>query len=308
VTATINQTTGYTPGPTNTQLPAGATLPEQANAQGGLGQAMYFDASGNIGLNDGTVPCLVAAGVVFPERLSPTSAVAGSALAMVHQGFGGGIPASTAASDGFTAADQQVVCFDAGNGVPGRKSNLSGNDRPIMGIVRGLRRDDNTPIIWIGPEASLMARALMSVEADSGGVVAYPADASAATDIGSASVSTSALMIPRQKRRQLITSIEIIPSATLAVSSGNNRTITIYKVDTLGVASDQIVGTFVTTTAMAAPNAANCLTAHLVSTFTLGAANLLVLRETDILCYSTVHAASGVVIPQSVIRVNTRTI
>lgn len=307
MSATVITTTGWSAGQTNTQLPAGASLPEQASAQGGLGQTMFFDGSGNVALNDGTVPGLTCAGVVWPERLSPLSTVAASAFAQMHQGFGGGVPASTAANDGFTAADQPAIAWEAGNGTPGRKSFGTSGNRSIMGLVFGLRTD-GTPNTWAGPQASIMARAFMMAETESI-AVAYPADASAATDIGSTTVTTSALMIPRPKRRQIVQSIEIIPSANVAVSSGNDRTITIWKVDTLGVAADVSIATFVTTTAMAAPNAANCLTAHLVSTFTLTATTAnLVLRETDMLCYSTVHASSGVVIPQSAIRINSKAI
>ncbi len=295
MTFAASTTTGWTPEQTNTQLPAGDTFPEQVNTAAtapGLGQTVYFDGNGNVAGNDGTVPLLVSGGTAYPEKQAPISTVAGAGLANVHQGFGGGVPASAAAGDSFLASDRGVVAWEAGNGTPGKLPVLSGNDRSIFGIVLGLR-PDGTPRTWTGIIASIVARALHLAQNESAGNISYAVDASATTDLYSASVPA---ILPRASRRGVIKGIQIIPTAALAATSGSNATITIVKVDTTGavaLASSPTVATFTTTTA---------LVAGIPAQFTLSAtpANLI-LRTTDRLGWYRTHASSGAVIPLSAI-------
>jgi hypothetical protein len=208
---------------------------------------------------------------------------------------------STIANDNLVASDVGSPFWIADGNTPGKLSNAGGKNRSLGGLCFGLAQAGETPVrVWAGPLAQAIARGVMLANACDDSVVAYPVDATAGTDIGSVTVSTNALMIPRGKLHGVIQSIEFIPSAALSATAGNDRTVTVYKVDTLGIAADVIVGTFVTTTA---------LIAHQVAAFTLSAvAGALNMLETDMLCYSTVHQGAGAVIPQSALRVNTKVI
>ncbi len=295
MSVTPSQTTGWSPIGSTTQLPPGGDSdPQSSTVQIGEGQSAFFDATtGKVALNDGATPHLVCAGV-GADRLTGT----GSSVRL-WTGYGTGQPSITGAGDAIGAGDQLVPVFDSGNGVPGKLSNLSGSDRSFMGLNLGLN-DLGYPIIWAGPVASAVGRSVHQLNNASAGQVAYPVDGGATVDFGSTSAATAAIIIPRSKTHGVITSIEIIPSAALSATSGNDRTITIWKLDTLGGASPVSVGTFVTTTALVAQTRA---------LFTLSAvAGALNLLETDILAYSTVHASSGAVIPSSAIRANMKVI
>lgn len=286
----------------NSGMPGQLTFPLKASAQVGKLQFVLIDPStGNAFLADDATPNQICGGFGFPDEASATSATAGEAVARCSQRWMVHANPSTGAGDGFDDSSVGVPFWIADGNTPGKKSNVAGKNRSLGGLVVGLAVTGQDAVrLWTGPVAQAVARSVLMANAASGGAVAYPVDASASTDIGSTTVSTNALMIPRTKTHGVVESIEIIPSAALSATSGNDRTITIYKVDTLGVASDVIVGTFTTTTA---------LVAHQPVLFTLSAvAGVLNLLETDILCYSTVHASSGAVIPQSAIRANMKVI
>jgi len=305
LTATaVANNSALTPMGENSAMPAQLSFPLAASSVPLAGKMQFLTAdptTGNATLPDDGTPNQIALGFVFPDELTAFSGTAGKAEARVSQRWMTHASPSTIANDGFTAADIAVPFFLADGNTPGKLSNVSGKNRTVGGLVIGLAQPGETAVrLWGGPIAQLLARAAMLAASSEGGSVAYPVDASASTDIGSVSTTTSALMIPRAKRHGVISSIEIIPSAALSATSGNDRTITVWKVDTLGVASDVSVGTFTTTTA---------LVAHVAGAFTLSAvAGALNMLETDILCYSTVHAGSGAVIPQSALRANMKVI
>lgn len=307
MTATASPTTGWGPIGNQTELPPGGDLSLAANAQAGRGQAVYFDATGataNVALNDGTVPGQVCAGVGADE-LSAVSTVAAGASLRTYSGQGTGMAGSTVASDGPTATDVLVPLFDAGNGTPGKLSNTSGNDRSFLGVGLGLN-DLGYPIFWAGRIAGAFARMLHAIINETAGNVGYAADATATTDLGSGTgtaLTTIGFVIPRAKRRSIIGSIEIIPSAALAAAGTNFRIVQIWKVDTTGgiaLASSPLVATFTTVT--------QALVAGQPTQFSLGAASALLLRETDILVGTSLHTSGGATIPQSAIRANCKVI
>ncbi len=131
-------------------------------------------------------------------------------------------------------------------------------------------------------------------DTESGGSIAYAVDVSASTDQGTAA---DPLIIPRKKTHGRITSIEIIPSADLALALTNYRVITIYKIDTLTNTVGSTVGTFSTLT--------QNLAKRVPTQFTLSVTSAdLDLLETDVLGFASLHTAGGATIPQSAIRVN----
>lgn len=295
MSATPSSFTPFYPEGNGTAIPPGATVPLQASAQIGYGQIATFDASGNAALNDGTVGYVIAAGVGYSAKLSDTNTTAGVAKNAQWWGFGG-MPNATTGGDGVVAADiGGVPLFGADAQTVGKLAVSGGNDRSFFGLGFGLNADGLVRCFG-GPIGQLLARLLHAANAESAGNLAYAVDGSASTDIAS---SANPYMIPRAARRGKILSIEIIPSASLSATSGNDAILTIVKVDTTGgvaLASSPTVGTFTTTTALVAGQPTK---------FTLSgtAANLL-LRTTDILAFYRTHNGTGAVIPQSAIRAN----
>lgn len=286
MTATASYTNGWTPVQPGTQLPSGNTVSLAASAQAGHGQALYYDASGNVALNDGTAPGLISAGIAEPGKLSVLSAIAGASATMVHMGLGCGQPASTIANDSFTAADVCTVAFDAGNGVPGKLSNYSGSNRSIMGLVFGLD-DAGNPRVWSGPVASLCARALLAANQTR----------LASTEIADAAASTaiSEKTIDHAQLHGLVTSI-VFNGAAIAADNTDYITVTVSKRDGAGGAA-VVLGTLDT---RAANNGA--VTAFVDKPFTLSVvAGALYLLETDIVTITTVKGGSGKVITGPVI-------
>lgn len=285
MTATVSQTLGFAPVQPGTQLPSGATVPLAASAQGGMGQALYFDASGNTALNDGSVPGLVSAGFIWPGRLTTLSTTAAAACAMVHQGFAE-LPDSTIESDSFSAADQCVVAFDAGNGVPGKKSNHSSASRSIIGLVFGVN-DAGNPIVWGGPVASAVARGILLAKN-------YPL---ASTEIADAASSTAIAekAIRRPKVKGTVTSIEFT-GAAIAADVTDYITVTVSKRDGAGGGAVSL-GTYDS-------RAANqgAVTAFTPASFLLSVvAGALYLLETDVVTITTVKGGSGKVITGQVL-------
>jgi hypothetical protein len=316
VSAVTALATGWDKIGTNTELPPGAELPLLASQQAGKGQALFFDATGAtnyVGLNDGTVPGQICAGVAEDE-LSPqvVTTVAGAKGIRLWTGQGAGQASAPSAGDALAVTDVLVPVFDAGNGVPGKLSNgtssngVTNADRSFLGLGLGWDPFTLTPRILAGRVGSLLGRLLHSITGDNAGLWAYAADASATTDQGSLSgsaLSVIGFVLPRAKRRMIVTSVEIIPSATLAAAGTNYRTITLWKVDTTGTVAPSlapVVATFVTST--------QGLTAGQPTAFTLGASSALLLRETDILVGTSIHTASGATIPTSAIRANAKVI
>lgn len=302
----MSGTPGYTspwyPEGQGTQLPPGGIAFNQAAQSVGQGQGATFDASGNVAVQDGITPLQVSAGVGWPAKLSDANAVAGIAKTQFWQGFGAMVN-STVANDGFTAADVVgTPAFWAGDRTVGKLSNVAGNDRSFAGMAYGLN-DDGLVRIWAGPQAAAVARSIHAINAESAGNLGYAADATAGTTQGTLTGGTALLTIgqvlPRAKRHGVITSVEIIPSAALALALTNYRVVQLWKLDTTGtvaLAASPLVATFSTLT--------QNLVAGQPTQFTLGAASALIMRETDILVMTSVPTASGATVPQSAIRAN----
>lgn len=268
----------------------GYEIPLAASAQ--VGRMQFVTASPSTGyaaLNDGATPNQIGVGLGMPSFLSDVSATAGQAKVRTWQGEAHSIPASTVSGDSFTATDIGVPFYIANENTPGKLSNSSGNNRSLGGLVLGLL-PSGLPMLWSGVVAWVVARAAHSANNDSAGSYAYPVDSGATVDYA------APIPMARSKRHGRITSITITPSAGLAATSGNDRTITIKKNDSLGVASAVTVGTFTTTTA---------LVALVPSSFTLsGTSANLDMLETDFLTIENSHAGSGAVIPASAIAAN----
>lgn len=283
MTATASTTNGWSPINPATQLPGGDTLPQQANAQAGQGQALFFDASGNVALNDGTVANLISAGVAYPDKLSALSAIAGASAVMVHQGLGCGQPASTITNDSFTAADVCAVCYDAGNGVPGKLNTYSGNKRSIMGVVFGVD-ERGYPRVWAGPVASAVARWLL--------VASSFAHAWYSIADAAANTTTAERAIPRSKVAGVVTRVEFV-GAAVAADNTDYVTVTIAK---RGIADAYAAATTIATYDSRAANQ-GAITALTPAAFSLsvvaGALNLL---DTDIVTITVAKGGSGKVL------------
>ena len=271
------------------QLPWQILRPLAASVGPKRGWIMGQNSAGN-GVSIGSAAGLVSLGV--SDRDEDLSTTAGLAKVLAFNQVVSGYATGTSA-DALTDTDFAAVAWGKDNQTIAKLSNSGGTNRSMAGVAFGLDPDNATPAVWVGPVAWCVARGVHAADRNFAGTVAYPVDAGATTDIGSTSVATAALMIPRPARHGVLTGVRIIPSAALSATSGNDRTITIWKIDTLGVAAAVSVATFTTTTPLLAQTAA-------AFTLTATVANLQML-ETDILAYSTVHAASGAIIPQSAI-------
>lgn len=278
VTASSNN--GWNIGPQSTQLHPGRKVNMQASQSAGYGQAVFYNASGHVALNDGATPNLICAGVII-DRLVTGDSVAGGVSAHVHRGEGNGQPSSTIANDAFLAADVLAVAFDAGNGVPGKLSNSGGSVRSIMGLVLGLDANGN-PNVWAGPEASLMARSLLVLDSFT----------LASTEIADAAANTaiSEKAIRRPKVKGVVTAVRYTGSA-LVIGDTDYVTVSVAKRDGAGGGATVIA----TYDSRAAGNGA--ATAFVPKSFTLsvvaGALNLL---ETDVVTITTVKGGSGQVL------------
>ncbi|HSM93374.1 MAG TPA: hypothetical protein VLT47_10860 [Anaeromyxobacteraceae bacterium] len=265
------------------------------SSQIGRGQFATLNSSGQATLNGGAY--VWPAGIGYPSQVSSSD---GAPVAL-FQGLACDMVQSTGVGEGFTDGDVCVPFWIKDALTPCKLPVSGGVDLAIGGLVLGMRPGSTTqPRLMSGEIAGLLGLAAHSLLSESAGVIAYAADASATTDLAS---SSNPFMVPRRPLRGKILSIEIIPSAALAATSGNDTTITIVKVDTTGgvaLASSPTVATFTTTTALVAGQPAK---------FTLsGTAANLKLRTTDVLAYYRTHAGSGAVIPQSAIRANLQVI
>lgn len=298
-------TPGYTspwyPEGQTTQLPPVGIAGNQASQQVGLGQGCTYDASGNVAVQDGITPLQISAGVGYSAKLSDLNAVAGIAKTSLWQGHGAMVN-STVANDGFTAADVAgVPAFWAGDRTIGRLSNVAGNDRSFAGMAYGLN-DDGLVRFWGGPQAAAIARTIHSLNNETVGAYGYAVDVSASTDLGTLSgsaLATIGFFLGRAKRHGVVTSVEIIPGTTQALAATNYRVIQLWKLDTTGtvaLTASPLVATFSTLT--------QNLVAGQPTQFTLGAASALIMRETDMLVGTSIHTASGVALPISLIRPN----
>ena len=275
-----NSTNGWGPIGLTTQLPAGDTVRQQANAQAGQGQAVFYNSAGNVALNDGATPGLICAGVVFPDKLSPLSTTAGASAVMVHQGMGSGCPASTESGDGFTAADVCAVAFDAGEGVPGKLSNFDGNNRSLLGIVFGVD-ERGYPRLWAGPQASTLARSLLISQAFLHGSYQI-ADAAAST-------TTAERAIPRASVHGVVTSVKFV-GAAVAADNTDYVTVTIAK---RGSSDSYASATTIATYDSRAANQ-GAISALTPASFALSAvAGALDLLEDDILTIVVAKGGSG---------------
>ncbi len=268
----------YSPVTESDAIPGFSSVPLAADAQVGRGQfSTIAPSTGHASLNGGNVPGQIAAGMGDPSNLSDKSAVAGAATLRLSYRWFKGVPASTVASDGFTAADMAVPFYIAGDSTPGKLSHNGSDDRSLGGLVFGLD-EGNNPVCWSNPIAWLLARSAHQSDATLAGSYAI-AD-------GSASAATAERAIERNPVHGVVTAIEFIGAAVTA-NDTNNATITVSKRDGEGGAAVSL-GTLTTNVA------GGSVVAFTPKALTLSAtAADLNLLETDVLTVTVAKAGSG---------------
>lgn len=279
----------------NAQAAVAAVLQvsQPSAARIGQGQIATIDPStGYASLNDGATPNQIGAGFGHMAKLTSAGVADGDAVALLWQGQIRELPQSSTAGDSFAATDAGKTWFGKDENTIGKLSNYGGSNRSMGGVFLGLF--NKAPEVLGGVVGWLLGRASHMADNGSAGHVAYAADATAATDQGTAA---DPILIPRAKTHGRITSIEIIPRADLAAAGTDYTTITIYKIDTLTNTVSAVVGTFTTLS--------QALAKRVPTQFALtGTSALLDMLETDVLGYARLHTGNGAVVPQSIIRAN----
>lgn len=276
----------YTPIGENNAIPGALSRPAKASSKAGRGQFCTVDPSdGMASLNGGATPGQISCGVADVAFISDESSVAGNAVIRLTQRHSKGLPASTESGDGFSQADYCAPFFIADENTPGKLSNFGGSNRSFGGLVFGVDERSN-PLLWAGPVASCIARAVHVIE-NLVGASYQVADASA-------SAATAETAIARTPVHGVVTAIEFTGAAAAAHAS-NFATVTLSKRDGAGGAA-VVLGVFSTET-----GEEGSITAFTPAAFTLsvvaGALNLL---ETDIVTATIAKAASGVVLTGSI--------
>jgi hypothetical protein len=288
MTATPAFQASWTPAGT-TAIPAFLSRFLAANAQAGKGQFATVDpATGYAALNDGTVPNQVAAGQPDYSELSDVSTVAGKAEVRLSERWFYGLAASTISADGFTDADFGVPFYIATENTLGKKSNDTGSNRSLGGLVFGINTIDGTPYAWTGIVAHLLARATR-VTTDFEAAGHSFADAAANT-------ATAERAISRTKQHGVVTAVQFT-GAAVAADGTDYDVITVSKRDGAGGAA-VVIATYDT---RAPTTGQGAITAFVPANFLLsvvaGALNLL---ETDIITIAAAKNGAGKVLTGTV--------
>jgi hypothetical protein len=279
-------------------IPYGCARNLAALEVAGKGQFVSVNSSGYAFLNDGTQANCVSCGVQYPAEQSDVSSIAGQASYRGWQGFIDGNPASTITNDGFTDANYPAVGYIANANTLGALAAYAASGAPVKrsigGIVFGLD-SGGAPLVWTGPEAWIVATALLVTQNAVFGERHIPQDAMAST-ASTETIMTSPIVAPG-----VVTGITITPNAALTADPTNNAVLTITKRDSLGVQSPVVVETATTTTA--AGGTGNW-TAWQPVKFTLSgtAANLNRLA-TDYFTLGITKGGAGVQLPDSAIAI-----
>lgn len=280
MTVAPNSFNGWGPDGNSSQLPPGASPPLVAAPTtpiAGQGQLVVYNSAGDMQLADGTVPGLIPAGRIFPDKITPLSAVDGAASANVWTGMGQGDKSSTDANDGFTKADVCTPAFAKDGNTLGKLAST----RTLVGLVFGVVKD-NFPISWVGPAAQAVARAVMMANA-------YPLASVEVAD-AAASTTTAEQAILRPAVRGTIDSITFT-GAAIAADNTDYITVTVSKRNGSGGGAT-VLGTY---DSRAANNGA--VTAFVPASFTLSVvAGALTLLSTDIITITIAKGGSGKVI------------
>ncbi len=292
-TAQVNG--GFCPVSENHVIPAYFARPLAASAQVGKGQfTVVSPTTGYASLADGTVPNQIAGGLGDFADISDISTTAGAAFARMSQRFFAGLVMSSSSNDGFTDADVGVPFFMKDENTPAKKSNLSGSNRSLGGLVFGMFQGANgpvTPLLWSGPVAHLVARATLVTNAVLGGHFAHVVDATAAT-------ATAEKTIHRIPVHGVITQVDYTSQGSIVADNTDYVQINVYKADGAG-------GTHVLVASYDSRAAnQNGLTAATPKAFALSAvAGALNLLETDILTYEVLKLGAGKIVPVGTLRV-----
>lgn len=272
-------------------IPGAFSRPLAASAQAGKGQFVTVSPStGYAALNDGTVPLQISAGQADCVDLSDTSTTAALARVRTTLRFFYGLPASTSSNDGFTDADVCVPFYIKDENTPAKLSNLSGSNRSLGGVCFGLA-DDGTPLLWSGPIAHILARAILLAQTAIGGWYGHAVDAMVSS-------TTAEKAMHRHPLHGVVTSITLTSLGTIVADNTDYVQINVYKADGAG-GTHVLLGTYDSRAGQQGALAAGVPKSFGLSVVA-GALNLL---ETDILSYEVLKAGAGKVVPVSTINV-----
>ena len=288
MTAAAGRVIGPKPFNDQAPLPWALPMPLAASESPYRGWLMGINAAGTAQKMAAGTADLISGG--FADRDQLGAPVAGAAQVLLRHQWVSGFPNSTLPNDSITASDYAVPFFCADNQTIGKLSSVGGVNRSLGGLAFGIDPDNNTPIIWPGPIAWLVARATIAANAAGGARHSVPLD-------GSASATTPEVAMTRDELHGLVTTVTITPNASLTANDTNSATITISKRDGAGGAP-VTMATLTTNTASGNWNAFQPK-AFVLSTVP-GALNLL---ETDVVTVSIAKNGTGVVVPASTVRV-----
>lgn len=220
----------------------------------------------------------------------------GASEIVVRQQTFEGFVSSTGSNDALLAADIAKPAWAVDNQTVGKKSNLTGTNRSLLGLFLGLAPTNaasTTAIVYHGPIGYTLGRAAHLANAASGGSFVKAVDAGAKTDIAET-------LIPRPALHGKIESIVYTPADTLAKTTGGAyKKLVVQKRDGAGGAATT-VGTLDTSVA----GIVAWTSQNLVLSVTAADLDLL---ETDVLTYSESNDGStGAVIPAGSFQVNLR--
>lgn len=262
-------------------LPFQMRRPLAAAVAPARGQLLMGNSAGYAILVAGDAPNGMSLGPA--DRDQSAGSAAGDASMVTWTTFVSQYINSTISGDGFTNLDMAAVAWGVDYETVGKKSNDDGDNRSMVGLVFGFDSDNQaTPLVYVGPIAWCLARAVHMAEAK----------ARAWLDIADAAPSTATAerAIPSEKFHGLVTAIEFVGAAIVA-SDTDYITVTMAK---RGLADAYAAATTIGTyDSRAANNGA--VTAFTPAAFTLvsnsgGALNLL---ETDVITITVVKGGSG---------------
>lgn len=269
--------------------PIAATIKQ--NLQAALAPYKFWLMARNtsgIGVAVTAVPNLIPLGAAEQDIPSP-GGTSDSDASVVCRGsfFTGYNNSSLSAGDTFADADFGKVAWGVDNQTIGKLSNLSGNNRSMVGLFVGMGESETSTAtletrFWGGVSGWIAARTAHIADRASPFRFVYPVDAGAGTAL-------TETVIPRDQLHGTVTSFRYTPSATLAADATNYKTITISKRTAALPGTAVVVATLTSVLGF---------TAYTPVLFTLSAvAGVLDLLEDDVLTIKNAATASGAVVP-----------
>lgn len=279
MTAAAGRVFGPKPYSDHNALPWGLLYPLAANVAPFRNWFLGFNAAGNMVAMAAGTTGLVSAG--FADRDQTSSTLAGEAKMLVRQQFVSGFPNSTAVGDAILVSDIAIPAWAVDNQTVGKLSNQGGSNRSLLGLAFGLDPDSDTPILYTGPIAWLLARASLVADAKDFAWLDYREALAADT--------LAEVVIPSEKLHGTITAVQFT-GAAIAADAVDFITVTIAK----RVLADAYAAptTIATYDSRAVNNGA--VTAFTPANFTLSAvAGALNALETDVYTITVAKGGAG---------------